>query len=112
MTDDFFKPEDFLADCGTLTPFGMAERANAKLKKHIEGLPVVFSLADKGCWYTHSGPTNVYGENQVAYKARLICIEEIKKKTCDHEPIFAGDKHYIHECKHCGKALKAEWREA
>ena len=51
----------------------------------------------------------------------LICVEEIERKPCEHEPITynVSDKYSTDEilaergqCKHCGVKLKAKWEVA
>lgn len=77
---NFFKPEDFLENCGAITPFGMAEKANAKLERDGK---VVFSIKDENykpgyrAWVYNNCP-----ENKHTHKAILIAIQEIKK--CEH----------------------------
>jgi hypothetical protein len=41
------------------------------------------------------------------HTARLVCIEEIKPKECEHIPIERLD--YRIECLNCGCELKATW---
>lgn len=108
---DFFKPEDF-KDC---EDNGLScVRANEKLNKLIESMPVVYQLEPKTNygWYQEKD----HYKNKYKYQARLAFIEEIKKECPMHEPrvslgIGMNDYEYKAFCKHCKVELQATWSE-
>lgn len=47
-----------------------------------------------------------------SHQALIVCIEELPKKQCEHEPHeqdYMDHKAYRNICKHCGVKLKAKW---
>jgi hypothetical protein len=126
----FFKPEDFDEPkyrSGNETYFFsphdlqlIAARANAKLER-------------EGARVTGSRRTDVWVMSEMickqpvfpdTHQALLVCIEELPKEPCKHEPQFgvvmADDEGTIDfskalpvivKCKHCGVELVAEWKE-
>lgn len=88
----------------------MAARvANAKLLKLFEGAKVVV-CDDMTYWGSNIGHPNP------THTAILVCIEELPKAECKHEPDytqFAIDEKYNTgkqmKCKNCGINLKATW---
>lgn len=99
-----------------------------KLEKILEGAPLVFGYSNMGAGI----PSDSYGwghhfhsqrDNSDTHSARLLLIEEIRAEKCDHIPgdidrstinVSNGLLHVPLDqlkCKHCGKKLRAEWRE-
>lgn len=111
MSDDFFKPEDFMSVnfySGEYPPDQMARSANAKLAKHIEGLPVVYNShisSDQTPWMTM--PTGGLLGSHATHVARLWGVEEIVKAPCEHKPkaLIDGCGWYL-VCHTCGKQIK------
>lgn len=51
-------------------------------------------------------------ESGATHRALLICVEEIAKKPCEHEPRYIDQSYKLPDvvvCKHCGVKLKASW---
>ena len=60
----------------------------------------------------HYWSGNTINPEGCADKALLINIQPLE---CEHEPTIIREDHGIgirswHECKHCGKKLKAKWK--
>jgi hypothetical protein len=113
----FFKPEDFYHPLGPtaigLMPSDCAEFANRILEER--GVRVSGHKTREGDWVMESEP--YYSD---AYQALLVCIEELPKKECEHDPqvfiskdmeswYLAGKPKPDFKCKHCGIKLKATW---
>lgn len=112
-----FKPEDFYTSENIQkTTAGLAARvANRKLEEWLSQAPVVYG-----------GPTlaNIYSIQQSkinTFKAKLVCIEELPKEPCKHEPVkrispfmyrneTSGPCTYEPNCRKCGIELVAEWK--
>lgn len=116
---DFFKPEDFDDEAGGYTPAcsAIARLANAKLKAHIESLPLAYKERDLGVRFGGSAwrenPASFSGEasDHFTHTARLWGIEEMKPKECEHIAILTGDEFIGMVsakiiCKKCRKVLK------
>lgn len=126
---ELFKPEDFYTFKGEsfVTPDEAARDANAKLNKLIEAAPVVYgrfgkvynSENENECSY----PFEMADKDKCTHKARLMFIEELPPKECEHEPetILATGHianpplrnqlaRIIPICIHCGIELEATWK--
>lgn len=109
-----FEAEDFLS-CNGL-PMGSAcvnaaKIANAKLDQWLSEQKVVHSYGTQYLWRDPSktGDTVDYQENQETHRARLVCIEELPKKECEHESaVVHKDIHGLHgfHCQCCGKNIR------
>lgn len=112
-----FKPEDFRSGdyseiedgVHIVRDFVATERAQAKFDKWLDEQPVVYSHQTGHNWHTRE-----YAAQSATHQARLVCIEEIKSKICEHEPnaieVHAGILYAMeNKCKHCGVKLKAKW---
>jgi hypothetical protein len=105
---NLFKPEDFnqispYTDCKDKIAF----IANRILTEHLETLPLVYTDTEYiWCDYKVSNTKRF---------ARLIDIQELKPKVCEHEPNnyhpyaanFGIKKD--NKCKYCGIELQATW---
>jgi len=116
-----FTPEDFLVDSQE-DPLSMREfmayRANVKLAEYLKTLPRLTGLREPeyNMWFFGQRPSD--HDTHVCYS---FGIEELKREPCKHEPIvekkrqmssiFPEYEQTIPKCKHCGVALKAEWKE-
>jgi hypothetical protein len=118
-----FTPEDFkyLANgmLRGLPAKQVADNAQKKFDAWLEAQPVE---------YFRDQSRRTYGDYQVSetldpefhtHRARLVCIEEIEKKPCEHEPgteagctEVKGDGNTYRKCRHCSKILKIRWEEA
>lgn len=125
-----FKPEtfkatektegfDFNSNQGQRNAFFAAERAQAKFDewfKQIENAPLVYGICeDPNIPRLASLEWTFMQSPKDTHTARLVDIQEIKKKCEKHEPIFWS---YIDgnfgpgiTCKHCCVELVAEWYE-
>lgn len=93
------------------------------------GLKMQVSKHESGNTFAASQSDSLYGYN---YSGLLVCIEEIEKKECEHEPNeyeinfktegyfpaspgyynehkYEPTKMFSYKCKHCGIKLKAKW---
>lgn len=122
-----FKPEDFCTKRGIQkyvgdTVYGKvvnvdeaAEIANAKLAEWLESAPVIYGWGAPG--YLSTTFWNTGSPIDRTHKGRLVCIEELPKQPCKHEPqltewrAFPGSSGLVVEpiCKHCGVELTAVW---
>lgn len=104
---EMFKTEDF-ADC--FTDSHAAENANRIITER--GVRVSGVLDQQGNWFF-----NQLNLASHTHQALLVCIEELPKKKCEHEPAD-GIVHIINSgteynpCKRCGVKLKAKWEVA
>lgn len=117
---DIFNQTDFfdLVDNRSI-PQQCAEISNNKLRKLIEEAPVVYgnqSLNDTFYWLVKPlGSLSKYD----THRAKLMFIEEIKKKPCKHEPPVTNDTGRFGRvvnidyatCVHCGCELESIWQE-
>lgn len=91
--------------------------ANDKFDAWLESQQVVYGNT-RTSWYTV--------QHQVVdiYSARIVCIESLAPKTCEHEPMYTAGKTLTLQpdgafvvnmetftCRHCNKQIKAK-REA
>lgn len=105
----FFTAEDFItATSEPQTPHSVAELANLKLQREAT---VVYGSANHNKaifnWEVFGGD-----DGEHTHRALLICVEEIEKKPCEHEPVTAfhgSDDCFIPACRKCGVKLKAKW---
>ena len=105
-----FKPQDFFS-----YPIGLAEherihgRAQDIFDNWLSKQQVIYGDEGSCRWNTFQDrPVNP------TRKARLICIEEIKKCTHENGQICHYNNHGLstYTCMSCGKELKpASWRE-
>lgn len=112
--DRFFKEEDFnFKNDGQNA--NAAYYANQKIEKYLDSCPVVYGNPTAQYWQSFKG--------QASHTAKIICIEEIVKEPCKHEPsdFIVQNKTEMPEnfvisyesfvfCKHCKTKLKAEWK--
>lgn len=78
-------------------------------KENIESAPVVYGFLEKCSnwnaeWYVSESKDNYEA------RARLICIEPIPKKKCEHYPKFnsLGILELPLTCVHCGKEIRSK----
>ncbi len=113
---EFFKADDFgLQDCkeSWMTDFEAARISNAKLSKLIDEAPVVYSSANdedvkKISTRWHHDYTSTFN----THSARLICVEPIVKKECEHlrvETLPNLKDRSNHRCLDCEKWLIRKW---
>lgn len=119
--NDFLITRDSAGFSGTDECVLAALKANAKLSKLINEAPVVYSEAPLGktittSWTEYSKGMYIPPNHGWTHSARLICIEPIVKKECEHEPNANRDEgrfgiivSYPFLCCKCGKKLKATW---
>ncbi len=117
----FFKPTDFgQGSCATLklelyydNPYEVANKANALLQER--GVRVT------GTWdngrHICTVPFGAILGATDTHQALLVCIEEIEKKDCVHEPESYFDSRFgvyygTPKCKHCGLLLTPKWEVA
>lgn len=60
-------------------------------------------------WYRHKDAHIKTKSSPLTHQALLICIEELPKLPCKHEPHTVDRWHNI-LCKHCGEKLVARWK--
>lgn len=111
---DFFKPKDFdpgsgPADDGQeLCSYNWAaSRANAKLNAEIKTWPVVTGqVIGQGTVLRFFG--NEPNNETDTHTARLACIEKIKPKECEHDPVVKIDTcgRWWAYCKGCDVVLR------
>lgn len=120
---NLFKPENFMrmGDDLESIPFHASRKANKILNDYIETLDKVWCRNQNGSTYWVD--RDYEDDSEVIATARLICIEEIKPKECEHEPadvtcdIPRGSpldhtvvfKWGVAKCKYCNKTLKPNW---
>ena len=114
-----FSASDFEVDTGALTPFGMAERAQAKLEEWLStGVRVYGSEFET---YTKGKKAFGWAEklDDATHTALLINIKPLEVKCTEHEPVkvykpgFDKDHEITYyECRKCNRKLKAKWEIA
>ena len=106
-----FEPTDFQdPDVSYLAQWCVlaAEKAQARFDLWLESQQVVYA-SDEQCW----GPLG--GDVPDTHKARIVCIEKLEPKVCEHEPRYEahmqGKPLYPIEtsCVRCHVKLKATW---
>lgn len=118
---NIFKPGDFMHRIhDERTCEKIAHIANEKLNTLIEAAPVVYGfVGDSSFW---SSDKSTFIKENITHKARLICIEELEKDLCKHEPyhsnanvILASNPPQIpkpiYKCSKCHIELQATWSE-
>lgn len=109
----FFKPEDFdeiMYDLHNkrIGHYQLAEYVNTLVQELVDASPVVYYknieiLKDNYCWI----------ENNIHFatkKARLMFIEEIPEKECEHKRIDSIRFTDVGRCFDCGKEMIKDWR--
>lgn len=105
-----FKPEDFEFNAFYNERYQAADIANRLLQSWLDAAPVVYKDCVDGGVNGWFGPS--FCAEDATHRARLVCIEELKPKVCNHEPI-AMHMVLLSEgikCQHCGKKLTATWK--
>ena len=108
----FFSAEDFE---NYINAVGVHNQVSAKIVADIaEGklqreAKVVYICEDPRQLTTIHFPRPV----DATHQGLLICVEEIQRKSCIHEPTWSDTvTAYENVCKHCGVKLKATWNVA
>lgn len=96
----FFKPDMFMEN---LSKQGAANVANHYLKELVDNSPVAYGNSTQ--FDIVSKPTSAD-----THKARIMFIEEIPKKECEHTRIDSIRLADIGECHECGAVMVKEWR--
>ncbi len=119
-----FTPEMFEHDEADLKFFTAgklkaAELAQAAFDKWLSEQPVVYGAPDKDgrLWSSYQRDENKHiailsDFINDTHQARLVCVEEIQKKECEHiiTAHLGTESHGTwYECRKCDKRLKAEW---
>lgn len=121
---NFFKPEDFNLikfRFGRAHGSEVAQIANRLLQERgvrVYAEPCLGARVDAKEQPTPDGLTQMR-----THQALLVCIEELPKKECEHEPTnyhyheivpFESKREGLRDCKHCGIQLKleAKWEKA
>ena len=103
MKSYLFKPEDFIIDQRDASLIEIADQANAKLQELIKASPVVYAECIQEPFFKQWYNVSYQG---ATHQARLMFIEKLPVKECEHQPAYIFDfKTY---CK-CGVELKATW---
>lgn len=99
----------------------LAMLANRRFEAWLKEQPVVYGHDLNGeceTWNFAHYRDN-YPATSDTHTARLVCIEEIKREPCKHEPRteiynegFNDFRVFMDDCKHCGVKLVAEWKAA
>lgn len=114
---NFFKATDFLSDIyiNLRQAEVCADKANALLSKSIEAAPTIYGDGTRA-WLTAKSEIDTH-------TARLMFIEEIVKKPCEHRPLmhkegydhwtFATNSNGEIYCSSCNVPLdiRAVWSE-
>lgn len=113
-----FKAEDFASSQVETYHSLIADLANLKLNQWLDAAPTIYS-DNAHAWLEN--------ENQISLKkAKLVCIEEIKKECENHIPTIKSKQVSLPNasdpfaaalvlgcevvCLNCGKSLVAEWK--
>jgi hypothetical protein len=91
----------------------VSEKAQALHDAWLDAQPVVYGYEDPTEHDITDWNTGESSDSQT-HRARLVCIEEIEKKPCKHEPDIkepnvASHVPSILRCKLCHVALKTKW---
>lgn len=112
-----FKPEDFLKALGPMSiqHIEVVRLAEDKFdqwyKENIEYAPVVFCQnggTDMEANKKERWVGKAYSIPSDTHKARLVCIEEIEKKQCEHKRVGLGNGFSSHTfyCTECNKSVR------
>lgn len=108
MSKLIFRPEDFKPIVNAYT--GAANLAQEIFDKWLSEQPVVYKCESNPGWWHGPSPT------PSTHTARLVDIQEIKQKECNHAPsdlwrVESGipARTFSSQCKHCGAELTATW---
>jgi len=109
-----FKPEDFGGNTSFINPQFAADLAQDIFDKWLSEQRLCYTddkLSDGKFGWWHGI------KSQSIYQARLVDIQEIKPKVCEHEPTRYYMKEgnvevsvYSADCRICGAKLQATWR--
>lgn len=105
-----FTPEMFKPISGWMSQVIVSEYANKIFTEWLQSQVVVYGWLDSenesGIWTTSESQGDTH-------TARLVCVEELKREPCRHEP---SDTSFTISplslsgfCNKCGVKLKAQW---
>lgn len=102
---NFFTKEDFLIDLEVTHGFGpetASHIANEKLYAYIKTLPKAYGYEAGNAWTTYQASIDTHF-------ARLIDVQEIKSKECEHKIVLAQYLGDTGECEKCGIKMRRTW---
>lgn len=113
MSKLIFSPEDFADYINECDLKALTKWCNTKFDSWLEQQPVVYSYKNQiGNFAAWARETQ--GED--THTARLVCIEELPKSPCSHQPEYSNKIPGWHhgpesevECRICGVKLVAKW---
>lgn len=109
-----FTPENLsIESTGYMSPTFAAKQAQQIFTEWLQSQIVVYGYDNSmNGWYEGK-------DRAVTHTARLICIEELKKEPCRHDPRWTNQIPGWHHgpgsevaCYICGVKLKARWEAA
>lgn len=103
-----FTPEDFVIDArfSGLTYDSATDVAQKKFDQWLSSQPKIKLVKRVGGTWCEPEL------REATHQCIGVCIEEIEKKPCEHEPRDFGQYDMNKNiCKHCGVKLRAEWKE-
>lgn len=106
-----FTPEMFrhIDDSHDPANYAAAETANAQLDKWLSEAPVVSGIRIDGTWAMSEDVCGQPNEGST-HTARLVMIEQLEVKQCEHEPDMRWNEDTGYwRCHHCNKKLNPKW---
>lgn len=74
-------------------------KCRAEILAELKASATVVTKALVGLWSEKPHPNDIL-------RGYIVCVEEIEKKACEHEPLDISRATF---CKHCHVRLKAKW---